>query len=111
MVKWEAQTAFSEIKVRTVLFVYEARQIAGQPERRLLGDHTLWVQTANQRWLECEIKNATREAATLVLPSGSQFIITPSRPDELGSTFSMPGMHTQDWVVRSVVEPDPKIAA
>lgn len=102
---WEARTAFIEIKPGTRLCMYESPQIGGQPAPVLRGSQPIKIEV-NDRWIDAQVIDATRERAILQLPEGQRFEITPRKHGEFDSGITLRGMHFQDWIVRSELEPE-----
>jgi hypothetical protein len=74
----------------------------------LRGDTPLDIETGEGKWIKGAIENARSDTAILVMPDGVRFQISPRRSDELGPGVTWPGLHTQDWVIRSQIIPTVK---
>jgi hypothetical protein len=99
--RWEARTAFVEIRPGTRLCIMQTPQIAGQPAPRLRGETPLDIDV-NHKWISASVEGATATRATLILPDGTRYEMTPRQPGELSSGITS-RMHTQDWVVRTLI--------
>jgi len=106
--RWEARSNQRELGVGARLCIYGTPQIAGQPAPTLIGDQEVHIDVAGRSWIAAEIRGAKADAAILVLPNGEQYQMSPRRQEELGSSFHMRSMHSQDWIVRSQVVPTAK---
>ncbi len=98
--RWEARTAFVEIKAGTRLCIYQTPQIRGEPKPELIGDHDLLIQDGHENWINARAENANIDVADLVLPSGQRMLMTHRQPGEFESSISMGSMHSDDWIIR-----------
>lgn len=78
------------------------RQIKGDPEPLLSGDHLIDIEVVDS-WIEAKIERANGSSAVLVMPNGVQYQITRRRHDEPSSGTTTGTMWSQDWMVRDQI--------
>ncbi len=102
---WQAHTNFAAIMVSARLCIFRNGQIQGLPEPMLVGDHDILIRQGDMTAIDAKVEDATLRAATLVMPNGVRFQMTPRRPDEPGADVRVGLRYSRDWIIRSQIVP------
>lgn len=97
--EWRADCNRTELGVGAHLSIYRSQQYPGRLAEAFLGYHQIVIRLGDLKMTPAEIENAGLTTATLKMPSGVLYEITPRRGDEVPSGARGFG-ECQDWVVR-----------
>ncbi|MBD3768181.1 MAG: hypothetical protein IE928_09600 [Gammaproteobacteria bacterium] len=96
---WEARTNFEKIGVNTTLLIFHSPQMEWD-RWSISGPCDIQIELAGSKWIKAKITAGSPKEATLELPTGEKWRITPKEPHEFDSSIYLRGMYSEHWYVR-----------